>query len=48
MLHMFIIDPDGENIFAVYSLQGAVQEYVPHVVYTVPRRPAAGALMLLK
>ena len=47
-LHMFVVGLGGENIFTIHSLQGAAHEYAPYVVYTVPRRPSPGALMLLK
>ena len=48
ILHLFGIEKGGEHIFTVYSRQAPMPEYMPRVVYTVPRNPLSGTLMILR
>jgi fibronectin type 3 domain-containing protein len=48
LVHMLIVTPNGGGNISVRSLQAAMLDDVPSVLYTVPAYPAPGSVMLLR
>ncbi len=48
LVHLLIVTPNGGGNISVRSLQAAMLDDVPSVLYTVPAYPAPGSVMLLR